>query len=244
MTHEERMAIAEELAQRIVSRHGDNVTAIAAYGSVAKNEDGPHSDLDLWVASREVIEGTRFFVYRGLPISINYDTEEGRLKLAGRVTPQWPIDADELRQFIILFERGDFTSRLREAASNLRDEDFRKATQTLMARLCETTNKLTSAWDRRDHYGVLEQGRSLARGVAMVMGLVNKQYYPSWRGFYQTSKRMERQPRDYAHLLDLVGGFTTLDAEQVYSAGMELWANLCELVAEAGVEWQSGKLQI
>src|SRR5215210_1489936 len=152
MTHEERLEIAQEIANRILEKYGERVGAIAVYGSVAKGEDRAHSDLDLWVATREPVEDVRFFVYRGIAISLNWDTEQGRINFAGRVTPSWPLDADEVRSFLALFERSDFVQRLRQAATTLREEEFLSSIQVLMARLYETTNKMRNEWETGDHY--------------------------------------------------------------------------------------------
>lgn len=246
LTHEERLDIASAIADKIVEKYGDRVSAIAIYGSVAKGEDSAHSDLDLWVATTQPIEDVRFFVYKGIPISINWDTENGRIKSAGHVTPFWPMDADELRSYIVLFERGDFLERLREAASNLNEEDFLSSIRVLMARVCETSNRLHNAWEAGDHYRLLVDGRLLTWGTAMMLGLLNRRYYKGGggRGFYQLSKQMPKQPKDYANLLDLAGGFTTVEDEAVYRAGVALWLNLCDLVRDEGVDWQSNDLPI
>jgi kanamycin nucleotidyltransferase len=244
MTHEERLQIARELAQKILDKHGDNVTAIAIYGSTAKGEDGPHSDLDLWVATRQPMDDTRFFVYRGMPISINWDTEEGRIRSAGRVTSFWPMDADEFRSYIVLFERGDFIRKLQEAAKALKEEDFTNSVQVRMARTQESANKVRQAWGRGDRYTLLAEARALAWSVAMTLGVLNRRYYRSGRGFYQASKEMPLQPRDYARLLDLAGGFTTVEPAQVYNAGMQLWDNLVQLVGEVGIRWDFDEIPL
>jgi len=218
------------------------VTAIAAYGSVAKDEDREHSDLDLWVATSEPIEDVRFFVYRGLPVSVNWDTEEGRIRSAGRVTPSWPLDADELRSYVVLYERGDFLQRLRDAASNLRDDDFQASMRVLMARAAETVGKLRNAYEARNHYRLLVVGRTLVFETTMLLGLLNRTYYPGGRNLYRISAQMPRQPDDYPRLLDLAGGFSTVESEVVYGAALKLWANLCKLMRSEGVQWESNDL--
>ncbi len=244
MTHEERLQIAREVAQKILEKHSDNITAIAIYGSTAKGEDGPHSDLDMWVATREPMDDGRFFVYRGMPFSINWDTEEGRIRSAGRVNSFWPMEADEFRSYIVLFERGDFFERLREATLELKEEDFTQSVQVRMARTFESSNKVRQAWGRGDRYTLLAEARVLTWSVAMTLGVLNRRYYRSGRSFYQASKEMPLQPKDYPWLLDVAGGFTTVEPEQVYRAGMELWDNLVQLVAEQGIEWDFDELEL
>jgi predicted nucleotidyltransferase len=246
VTREERLEIAREVTRRIVEKYGERVTVVAAYGSVAKGEDTDHSDLDIWVATREPLEDVRFFVYRGMPISINWNTEEGHLKTAGRVTPEWPVTADEVHSFLVLYEQegSDFLMRLKAAANALSDEEFAEAIRTFMVRTRETWGKIQGAWSAGDHYRLLVNGRWLVRSVAMILGLLNRRFYSGGRGFFQLSKEMPKQPRDYPRLLDLAGGFTTTESEVVYRAGEELWKNLGELVRAEGIEWESDTIPL
>jgi kanamycin nucleotidyltransferase len=246
MTHGERLEIAGEVAGRILEKYGEQVSAIAVYGSVAKGEDATHSDLDLWVATAtdSPIEDVRFFVYKRLPVSVNWDTEVGRIESARRVTPSWPLDADELRSYLVLFERGDFLERLREAAARPREEEFVSSMRVLMVRLQENSNKVLNARNAGDHYRLLVQSRALVLGTAMMLGLLNRRYYAGGRGLYVLSKQMPRQPKDYGRLLDDAGGFATIEPEVVYKAAVQLWANLCELIHSEGLEWEATELPI
>jgi predicted nucleotidyltransferase len=242
MTHEERLRIARQVADRIVRKHGERITAIAAYGSVAKNEDRTYSDLDMWVATTEPFEDVRFFVYSDMAISIAWDTEQVRLEYARQVTPSWPLQADEVRSYIVLFERGDFMQRLREAALDVREEEFASAIRLLMAHATETINKIRNTRETGDHYRLMVEGRWLALHSTMALGLLNRRYYPGGRGLYRLARQLPKQPKDYARLLDVAGGFTTAEGEVVYEAAMELWANLCELMRGEGVEWDSSEI--
>lgn len=46
MAHEERLALARSIAARAQEVHGDNLLAAGAYGSLARGEDGPYSDVE------------------------------------------------------------------------------------------------------------------------------------------------------------------------------------------------------
>jgi len=50
MNYDERIEIAREITDQIVSRYGPDIIGVAVYGSVAKDEDAEHSDLELWMA--------------------------------------------------------------------------------------------------------------------------------------------------------------------------------------------------
>jgi kanamycin nucleotidyltransferase len=242
MTHEERLEIARQVADSILRKYSERITAIAVYGSVAKHQDRTYSDLDMWVATTEPIEDVRFFVYKGMAISIAWESEQERLEYARRVTPAWPLQADELRSYIVLFERGDFMQRLREAALDVRETEFAPAIKLLMAHATETINKIRNTRETGDHYRLMVEGRWLALHSAMAVGLLNRRYYPGGRGLYRLARQMPKQPKDYARLLDLAGGFTTAEGDAVYEAAMQLWANMCELVRGEGIEWESSEI--
>src|SRR3972149_1459860 len=56
MTHEERLAIAAELARRIVDTYGDAVRAVFITSSTAKGLDREHSDLEIRAVVRDGVE--------------------------------------------------------------------------------------------------------------------------------------------------------------------------------------------
>ena len=118
MTHEERVALAEEITRRIAAREGENVLAVAIYGSVAKGEDGPDSDLELWVATREAVRPAEVvFVYRGLSVEISYETGAQMLAGVREVGSAWAIQADPQRSYRLLFEREGFGGQLAAAVA-------------------------------------------------------------------------------------------------------------------------------
>jgi predicted nucleotidyltransferase len=48
LPHKQRMAIAQEIAERLKERFHPEVVAIGLYGSLAREEDGPFSDIELF----------------------------------------------------------------------------------------------------------------------------------------------------------------------------------------------------
>jgi kanamycin nucleotidyltransferase len=245
VAHEERVEIANEIAAAILREHGEAIVAIAIYGSVAKNEDGEHSDLEMWVATHpDFPRRELLYVYRGIPVEVSYSPADKFLEAAGRVSPEWAIEADAYNSYVVLHDRGNFVERLKAAASDLPEAGFSEAIRTRMVMTYETAGKLKNAWARGDSYGVTAHEQRLAWSTAMLLGLINRRYYPSGRGFYQLSRQMERKPKDYDRLLDLAGGFTPAGREDTYRAALELWDNLQELLGDLGIEWREERLQV
>jgi len=76
-SHQQRLAIARRLAERVLARHGGAVVAIVVFGSTAVGADGPYSDLDVTVVTHEDL-GTHSKCYpcEGLQINLDYQTAE------------------------------------------------------------------------------------------------------------------------------------------------------------------------
>jgi len=81
MTHDERMATAAQLKDRIISRYGDNVLAVFVTSSTARGLDLPFSDLELTVVHRDgTAPDDRAYYCRRILVEIEH-SEESRILL-------------------------------------------------------------------------------------------------------------------------------------------------------------------
>jgi len=48
LSHPQRLTIAQEIAERVKERFHPEVIAIGLYGSLAREDDGPYSDIELF----------------------------------------------------------------------------------------------------------------------------------------------------------------------------------------------------
>jgi kanamycin nucleotidyltransferase len=107
VSHEERVELGREIASRVVETYKDAVLAVCIYGSTAKNLDRPYSDLEIFCVVTDRLEiANKFYVYHGLLVEIDYLQESNFLKSASKIGWDWPIQADQYRNRIVLFEKG------------------------------------------------------------------------------------------------------------------------------------------
>ena len=243
LTHEERIALAQEIADRILDKYGRDIIGIAVYGSVAKLEDAEYSDLELWVATTDAVPSRDLLsIYKGCSVEVFYGPAQMFLDDTAKVNPMWPIRADMRRSYLVLFECDEFFSRLRVAAGNIQERDFHSALREQMLWTQQLIGKIRNAWVQSDNYGLLAAGRDLAFSSTLLVGLANRRYYPGQRGLYQRALQLPIQPVNYGPLLDQTGGFTTNNPADVYTAALALWANLQEFVAALDIYWAEDKL--
>jgi len=242
MTHEDRLARARDLAQRILRKYGDAVLGIALYGSVARETDTAYSDIELKVITESSVgEHDVEYVHRsGVKIEINYEQAENYLRRAGSVDTDWPIWAAQYRQQLVLFERGDFFTRARETTDSLKDEDFHAAQAQLIAEdLYELVQKIRGAWEQKREENLRWwAGRFLWFSV-MWLGLANRRYFTTGGTVWEEVRRFPILPKNFEHQLAVLAGFRSSSVNEVYRAVEDLWAEIQKLAESQNVIWQS-----
>src|SRR5260370_19281544 len=139
VSHEERVEMGRKIASQIIDSYKDAVLAICIYGSTAKNLDRPYSDLEIFCVVRDSIEvKNKLYVHDGLLVEIDYPQESNLLKAAARVGWDWPIQADQYRNRIVLFERDNWLKKLEEAVAENDRADFTEELQRATAPMTES----------------------------------------------------------------------------------------------------------
>jgi predicted nucleotidyltransferase len=91
VSHEQRLEIGRRISARILDTFKENVLAVLITGSTAKAFDRPYSDLEMTVIVKDSVEiPTKFYVYDGLLIQIDYRQESEFLKAAREPGRDWP----------------------------------------------------------------------------------------------------------------------------------------------------------
>ena len=109
MNHAQRIALANDLTQRILARYGAEVLGVAIYGSVARGDDSEYSDLEIKVVtSNAVAESDVEYVHSsGAKVEINYEPEDTYLHNAGSVGDHWWHSAGQYHGQLIIYQRDD-----------------------------------------------------------------------------------------------------------------------------------------
>src|SRR3990172_11166526 len=72
-SHEERLAIADAISRRVHQAFSEKLLAIGIYGSTARGDDGPYSDLEMLVVLDSVGEDhTHEWLHDGLKAEVNF----------------------------------------------------------------------------------------------------------------------------------------------------------------------------
>jgi hypothetical protein len=83
VSHERRLEIGRRIYARILETFKESVLAVFITGSTAKALDRPFSDLEMTTIVKDSMEiPTKYYVYKGLLVQIDYRQESEFLKSA------------------------------------------------------------------------------------------------------------------------------------------------------------------
>jgi hypothetical protein len=249
VTHEERVELARELAQRLLRRHGEEaIVAVGAHGPVARGDDGDEAGLDLAVvtARPEVEVPDRLLRHRGVVVDLGAITADAYLEEAGHIGPAWPLAADQYVNHLALHDPGEFFHKLRHVHEAAVEQSppaaFQAAAGYDLAQLV--------AWEARARHAELAGDLAVASLAVkeaavlamLVVGLHTRTAWPDLAAAVRATAASEVAgpgfPAAYRRLLD-----PTLEpAGQVLALGRVLDA-LLALARREGIPFQTDELE-
>jgi hypothetical protein len=245
MDHEGRMRIANEIARRVGARFGDTILFGTLSGSVARNEDAEHSDLEVvFLTTREIRlpgmspDGYREFVYRGLPTQIEFRTKEEALGLLTHVGSYWPVQVWKFLEPRVICGVASTTDRIvgefRSRVEGLPEETFRKAAGHALLWIRMHLGKVKNAFAEGDDARTAQAAEWLGYEVACFVALVNRRYYlRSDLRWMRESESFPKLPDDYRDLMMRM--HLARDREDVQRTVSDLCAACEALAAREGI---------
>ncbi|MBN2378225.1 hypothetical protein JXM67_00265 [candidate division WOR-3 bacterium] len=248
-THEDRVKLAEEICEEIKGVLADDLRAFVIYASVAKDTDGPYSDLEMMaITADEYEESCSEFIRSGIRCQVDFVPIKSAIGQAGQVDAEWPIAADQWRRFLIVYvkEGDDCILKIREATQRSLCAEDKFTHEILMAMLVayEEIGKIMNARERNVSSDVTTGLVNFAMTLLRLAGFVNHRFYESMRNAWEDSKALSDLPKDYTRLIGVVHGEVETSLENRYNAALELWENVIAWVKEKGMEWEKKELEM
>lgn len=243
-THEERLELAQKICEEVKGVLRDDLRAFVIFASVAKNEDGPYSDVEMMAITTDRYEEyCSEFMRDGIRCEVDFTPLSSAIKYADEVDAEWPVAADQWHRFqpIYLKEGDDCLDRIREAAQRSLDAEEKFTHEICMAMLVgyEEIATMMNARERNVPSDVATGLSNFALTVLRLVGFINRHFYQSMRNAWEDSKALSDLPKDYARLIEIVHGEVACSLEDRYNAALELWENIKLWAAEQGIEWET-----
>lgn len=169
MVSSRRLQIAREISAELRQREGRNLLAVGVYGSVARGEDRPFSDVDLVMLVRTKRRRPRLFVRDGILVSLLQMTpQEARDEVHGS---PWnlPEALSGWRSMRILYDRSGVLRRLKIRARHPKASQFRAVVRRDFLGVYEDYGKLRNALQGGDSDEAREMAIWFTQGALMLL---------------------------------------------------------------------------
>ena len=243
LSHEHRVEIGRRISAKILETFRDRVLSVFITGSTAKALDRPYSDLEMMAIVKDNVEiPTKYYVYEGLLIQLDYRQESEFLKAAREPGRDWPIAADEYRNRIILFERDNWTGRLEEAVKQNDATDFTEAIRFASLGMTETLAAVRNDDLKGDVVELRTHAFYMAVDTARVVYLLNRKYVLTTSWYWKQLFECPLQPRDLKRRIEVAAGFASSSIRELVDASERLWSETMLLVKARGVSIESSEI--
>lgn len=245
VSHEQRVELGQRISTQILETFKENVLAVFITGSTAKTLDRPFSDLEMMAVVKDSVEiPTKYYVYNGLLVQIDYRQESEFLRTAREPGRDWPLGADECRNRIVLFERDGWTAKLVEAVKENDTKDFSDALRFAALGMTESLAAVRNADFKNDLTDLRTRAFFLASDTARVVYLLNRKYVLTTSWFWKQLFECPEQPRDLKRLVEIVAGFVPSSRLELVEAAERLWKETMVLVTRRGISIESSEILV
>jgi kanamycin nucleotidyltransferase len=176
--HTERMQRADEALKLLRRRYGTRLLAVGIYGSTAREEDGPFSDLELTAIIRgKGIDRRHEGIVHGLKYTVDVTTMDVIRRELTRLDIGWPLVAGIYLVARPLYDPTGVYPRIRQLYRRMIRRDFRPAVRKeFVTDFYERFCKFFNAAERGDAAQIRYLAIYLFYWLSPLMGLVNRLY--------------------------------------------------------------------
>ncbi len=237
ISREERRKLAQEVAKRACLFRPD-VLAVGIYGSVARDEDGPYSDLELLcVLGKPGEDFTSEWLGEPGKVEVNFISEDVLFTQATEVDGAWPLTHGAYVYIRPLHDPTGLLVRLRQAVLSVPNQAFIRAMRALIVEdLVELVGKVRNAQHLGAHEEIPFLAVNLAFHGALLVGLANRHLYRSASKMLAESLGLGAQPPGYARLCARVLAGNLAETAAVARETEEFWQGVEEWCRKHGID--------
>ena len=234
MEHQQRMVLAHMIAERLIARYGKAVKAIGLYGSLARNEDGPYSDIEMFCVLRAPGETRNYEWCAGSwKAEVNVRDEVSLRQEASQVAGHWARTHGKFVQIFPLTDPENYFSGLRELVVSHPPELFREVIEeVLITDMYELIGKVRNAHVKGYDQALAVLAVELAQRTASALGLEHRHLYGSSSAVLDEAVRLPDPPDGFHTLAQMVMTGHLQHAATIVSVCDTLWSGLVRWAEE------------
>jgi hypothetical protein len=236
-SHNDRQKVIEEMIPLIQKKFGENLVALAASASYARNEDTDYSDLELNAFVKTLPEGQRRGgmgkIRDGMLVELVWTTKENYLEDLQTVTDHWYIAASD--RLLPLINR-EFIEELNSyQVENLKEKCLARAIGRWHD-VQESTAKVLNAILAHNHEGLPLLVFDMALHMLIVLSFLNQTPYVTFARFITQARTFPVKPAAFESLLDILVQGTYQDLLRLEEVVRAVFSQFETIFEELGIE--------
>jgi len=238
----QRRAKAQEIAAYFHQRYGEKVLALGVYGSVARGDDGPYSDIEMHCVLREPgVDESYEWSAGDWKAEVDVISQELLLQQATQLDVDWPITHGAYTHVWVLYDPESFFTKLAQAANSRSKAVFQSIIcDVIIGEIYELIGKIRNCFVSQEFSSLPYFTVHLARHAACLVALARRHIYTSSAGLFRESLSLPDLPAGYVALIEAVmqGNLSNpqaiLSMADAFWEGIELWAEQRNLIITEG----------
>lgn len=238
-SHNEREKVLNELVPLIKTKFGDDLSAIAARGSFARNTDGPYSDLELFVFLKQMPKGQEHSAYGklrkirdGLLVEIIWVTGENYIREVKDVTSAWfGSGADVLLPI--------YNKKFADKLNKYKVKDLnKKCLHQAFAnwdKVQEATTKVLNAAEQKNHLGMSLVIHDMLSNILKELSFINQAPFTTFSQLIQESKKFKIKPKKFEALIKIVVNGDYKNYQHIKAVATDVFSELENYLEKQGL---------
>src|SRR5262245_16578550 len=236
-SHTDRQKVIEEMIPLIQKKFGENLIALGASASYARNEDTDYSDLELTAFVKTLPEGQHRGgigkIRGGMLVELIWTTKENYLEEAQAVTWNWYIAASDRLLPLI---NPEFIEELNSyQVKNLKEKCLARAVERWHD-VQEATAKVLNAILAHNNDGLPLLVFDMALNMLIVLSFLNQTPYVTFARFIAHARTFPVKPAAFETLLDILVQGTYQDLPRLEAVVTVVFSQFETIFEELGVE--------
>lgn len=233
---QKRRVTAQKIADRLVKLHGEKIVAIFLYGSAARGDCGPYSDVEILILTKTPLQiKENYLVLDDVLYAIYCDTLEEAFKHLKQANKDLAIHPNVYLQAQALYDPRNLLNKLRGAVQKLSDEQHQEAARRELHELYEYYSKLRNACARKDLINAIYALDTMLDGAAFLVALINRKRFLTENSIYIQHSEFDKLPHGYQRFVDKIRLNRVQDLNEAHALGQELWQSVTDFAREHGI---------
>jgi kanamycin nucleotidyltransferase len=239
------MALAQRVMQRAFALYGQDVLAVGVYGSTARGDDGPYSDLEMMVIVREGDGHTHEWTTGPWKAEVNIRTLADALESAAYMDDDWPLAQGEFVHVLPLYDSAGVFPRLRQRVFDHSDDAFGALMYgVIVGDILELVGKWRNMQVRGAFTGLPALVVKLAQHTAWLIGIANHRLYSTSANMFAEALEMANRPAGFDALCKRVMEGDLRAPEQLIELSETLWHGIAAWAEEQRIELVTDPLEL